>query len=72
MIEVNRKLYMDEETGTAGPRFTDLQTLLRRVMTSDLFGVLRTDARPSIYSKDELCSQPGLVEYLFDHVSEET
>ena len=36
MIEVNRSLYMDEETGERGPRFLDIKALLERVITSDL------------------------------------
>ena len=31
MIEVNRRLYMDEETGARGPRFLDIKTLLEHV-----------------------------------------
>lgn len=36
MIEVNRKLYMDEETGVRDPRFSDIKALLERVITTDL------------------------------------
>ena len=36
MIEVNRSLYMDEETGERGPRVLDIKALLERVITSDL------------------------------------
>lgn len=36
MIEVNRRLYMDEETGSRGPRFLDIKALFEHVITSDL------------------------------------
>ncbi len=40
MIEVNRSLYMDEETGERGPRFLDIKALLERVITFDLASAL--------------------------------
>ncbi len=36
MLEVNRRLYMDERTGLRGPNFLDIKTLVGRVITSDL------------------------------------
>ncbi len=36
MIEVNRSLYMNEETGERRPRYVDLKATLERVITSDL------------------------------------
>ena len=38
MLEVNRSLYMEEETGERGPRFLEIKSLLERVITSDLAG----------------------------------
>ena len=32
MIEVNRRLYLDETTGKAGERFGDVQSMLARVL----------------------------------------
>ena len=40
MIEVNRSLYMDEETGERGPRFLDIKALLESVITSELASAL--------------------------------
>ncbi len=45
MIEVNRSLYMDEETGERGPRFLDIRTLLERTITSELASAVATDIR---------------------------
>ena len=42
MIEVNRSLYMDEEARIRGPSFTDIKTLLQRVITSELSNVAST------------------------------
>ncbi len=36
MIEVNRSLYMDEETGERGLRFIDIKAMLERVISFDL------------------------------------
>ena len=36
MIEINRSLYMHEETASRGPRFLDIKALLDAVITSDL------------------------------------
>lgn len=47
MIEVNRRLYMDEGTGSRGPSSLDIKTLLERVITSDMPNTLRTDLRLS-------------------------
>ena len=47
MIEVNRRLYMDEGTGSRGASFLDIKTLLERVIASDLPNASRTDLRPS-------------------------
>ena len=33
MIEVNRRLYMDEETGARTPRFGEMKTLLTSVIS---------------------------------------
>ena len=42
MIEVNRSLYMDEETGERGPRYPDIKALLQRVITSGLSEAIRS------------------------------
>ena len=43
MIEVNRKLYMDEETGDRGPDFADVKALLGQVIRADWTRVSEAD-----------------------------
>jgi N-formylglutamate amidohydrolase len=41
MIEVNRRLYMDEEAGERGPEFNDIKALIGRIITSNLSNTMR-------------------------------